>query len=652
MLKTARISQNKIIASLCALAIATGGLLLPARAKQLVLSESQLEYIAQNPVLKAVSIEGGAPFHYYDSKGRLKGIAVRVLDEISAMTGIEFDIYLFPSIAAAFASSPDLVFGLTKEYAPPDSFLSSPYIKSETIVCYNSSLDPENLKGMRFAAIEGGTLPEGIDAKDAVYVPNREAALDFVEHGDADYCYSNAYSAAFYSMQNGYRNVISIPVMVEKREYCLGILDENELLLSILNQSIEAIDQSRMQTIILGVTSQVERKITYPMIMDHYWKQIFAGVLSVFVALSAAFYFSLRASRKLRREMQVSREREEKIRFLSTNDRLTGLYNRAYFEDELERTDRAGRLPISVVIGDINGLKMTNDTFGHAQGDILLQKAAEALKESFRTTDTVARYGGDEFAIIMPETPAEFVGGICKRIRKKCDQTCTEPFAASISLGWATKENLWQDINDVLKDAESMMYRHKLFEGKSIRNDIFASLEASLHEKGIEPREHIERLIELTAKLGEKLKLTPAEMGELNLLCCLHDIGKVTVDEHILKNEGKLSEREFDEIKKHAEAGYRIAESSQMLSGISGYILSHHERFDGSGYPLGIKGEEIPLLSRVFAVADAYDAMTTERIYRKALSHDEAIEEIQKYSGSQFDPAVAEVFISLFSNEP
>ena len=256
----------------------------------------------------------------------------------------------------------------------------------------------------------------------------------------------------------------------------------------------------------------------------------------------------------------------------------------------------------------------------------------------------------DEFAIILPKTPYDLAVAMCVRLNKLCDLHCNELIPKSISLGCATKVTAGEDLQKVIKEAEDKMYKHKLLVSRSIRNLIITSLESSLHEKSIETVDHALRLVETTAKVGKKLGLLQNEMDDLNLLARLHDIGKITVDERILTKPGKLTDQERAEIRKHSEAGYRIAESSQILSNIAEYILFHHERWDGGGYPRGLKGKRIPLLARILALADAYDAMTNDRPYRKAMEKSAAMDELKKGSGKQFDPALVPLFISVIEN--
>ena len=347
------------------------------------------------------------------------------------------------------------------------------------------------------------------------------------------------------------------------------------------------------------------------------------------------------------RDITDKKNADEKIRYLSFHDKLTGLYNRAFFEEELKRLDNFRQLPISILIGDVNGLKLTNDVFGHLIGDNLLIQIADIMKESCRADDIIARWGGDEFAVILPKTDDFQANQVLNRIHSACRKQRIEHLKISISIGSATKTVLQQNIRDIIKEAEEKMYRHKLLESKSTRSNIIASLQKSLFERSHETEEHAQRMQKIGGKLGKIVGLNENELDELSLLCLLHDIGKIAISDNILTKNSKLTADEWEEMMRHPEIGYRIAESSQELFHIADYILFHHERWDGKGYPQGLKGDEIPRLSRILAIIDAYDVMTNSRSYKEAISHEEALKEIQICAGSQFDPDLAKKFIEI-----
>lgn len=341
---------------------------------------------------------------------------------------------------------------------------------------------------------------------------------------------------------------------------------------------------------------------------------------------------------------------EEQIRYLSFHDKLTGLYNRAYFEEELKRLDTERQLPISLIMGDVNGLKLVNDAFGHQEGDKLLMRIAAILRESCRKEDVVARFGGDEFAIFLPRTSFEVTMEIVSRISQACSQANPEPVKLSISLGAVTKEDPSQDILEILKESEERMYRSKLLESKDVRDSIISSLQRTLFERNHESEEHTHRLQELAKQMGRTLALSDSVVEELILLATLHDIGNITIPEGVIAKPDSLSAEERELIWKHPEVGYHIAGSSPELATIAEAILAHHEWWDGSGYPRKLKGEDIPLNSRIIAIIDAYDVMTHEQPYKKPMSQKEALQELRKKSGTQFDPILVDQFIKMVTD--
>ncbi len=354
------------------------------------------------------------------------------------------------------------------------------------------------------------------------------------------------------------------------------------------------------------------------------------------------------------RDITERKKREEKIKYISYYDNITGIYNRTYFDEVRSVLDCPEQLPLSVIIGDVNGMKLINDTFGHVRGDIMLRDIADILKQCVREGDVVARTGGDEFSILMPRADGQVVKDVADKIRDLCNQKRLEDnneVYIDIALGYATKSKPEEPLDKIIILAEDWMYRRKLLEQRSIHNDYLSYIKTTMLEKSNETEEHAERLVRLSKKLGKEMGLSEKSLDELELVAMLHDIGKISIDKNILTKPGKLSDEEWREIKKHPEVGFRIAKSTSGLSHIAEYILCHHERWDGSGYPLGLSGTDIPLISRIIAVVDSYDAMTQDRAYRKALTTDMAIEEILTNKGTQFDPDIADIFVKNVLNE-
>jgi diguanylate cyclase (GGDEF)-like protein len=355
--------------------------------------------------------------------------------------------------------------------------------------------------------------------------------------------------------------------------------------------------------------------------------------------------------RELKTQITERQRAEDKIRYISFHDKLTGLYNRSYFEEELVKLDTERQLPISLIMGDVNNLKLANDIFGHHEGDNLLNKIAEILKKACRSEDVIARIGGDEFVIIMPRTKKIAAIEVVKRIRKLCNEAPENSIKPDIALGFETKEKKEQDFSVVLKDAENKMYRNKLMLEKSRHSSFIASLERTLWERSSETEEHTKRLQIIVMEFGHVLGLSESDLDELVLLATLHDIGKIAVPDEILMKAGPLTQKEWEVMRKHTDTGFRIAQSHAALSVIAQSILSHHEKWDGTGYPQGLKGNNISLLARILSIADSYDVMTHSRPYKQAINKQEALEELKRYSGIQFDPDLIHVFIEKIAGK-
>lgn len=342
------------------------------------------------------------------------------------------------------------------------------------------------------------------------------------------------------------------------------------------------------------------------------------------------------------RDFRARKKNLEKITYLSYHDQLTGLYNRHFFEAEVKRLDNKHNLPLSLIMLDVNGLKLTNDAFGHGVGDKLLIKVAEVLKDVCRSSDIICRIGGDEIVILLPNTNFEFSELLVKRIYKKMSESKLENITISVSLGFAVKDSEDKKMDDIFVEAEGHMYRKKLTESKSMRNNTIQVILKTLNESNSREKIHSEQVSRLAVKIGRMMNFNDQELNELETAALMHDIGKIAVSDTILNKASSLTDLEFAEIKKHPEVGYHILKSVDAYSELAEYVLDHHERWDGNGYPRGLKGLQIPLFSRIISVADAYEAMTADRPYRKAMTREEAIKELEICSGKQFDAEIVE----------
>ncbi len=347
------------------------------------------------------------------------------------------------------------------------------------------------------------------------------------------------------------------------------------------------------------------------------------------------------------RDVRFEKAQQKEILFLSYHDALTGIYNRRFAEAEINHVSQKTDMAIAVIMGDVNGLKITNDVFGHETGDALLQHVAQILLETCGRQHMVARWGGDEFLVLLRHTTQAQADALVQRLKANFQKHTVGPLQVSVSLGCAARKRPAQDMRDVIREAEELMYRQKLLESRTFRTTIINTLLSTLHEKSMETEAHSRRIAASCKAIAQKMQLSDKMKNELSLFSVLHDIGKVGVSAALLCKKEPLSVQERSELQKHSEIGYRITQNTPELSVVSEYILAHHERWDGTGYPKGLRGEEIPLCCRILSVADAFDAMTHERVYHTALSKEAAMQELLRHAGTQFAPDIVDVFVEI-----
>lgn len=349
------------------------------------------------------------------------------------------------------------------------------------------------------------------------------------------------------------------------------------------------------------------------------------------------------------RDITEQKTMEEQLRYMGQHDPVTGLYNRAYFNEVIDQMVSSQQFPVGVVVCDIDGLKLINDSFGQEVGDQLLNDVAHTLTGCARIGDIVARIGGDEFAVLMPSANKTDLERVCQCIRGLVShyEAPNPVIPISVSLGTSLATSPGQDIGQILKNADDSMYREKLHRGQSVRSAIVSTLAKAMEARDFITDGHADRLQDIVELVAREAGVTENNLPDYRLLARFHDIGKVGIPDNILFKPGRLTPEEYEIMKRHCEIGYRIALASPELAPIADWILKHQEWWNGEGYPLGIKGEEIPLVCRILSLADAYDAMTNDRPYRKAMTHDEAMREILRCAGKQFDPELAEIFVSV-----
>ncbi|WP_422487242.1 diguanylate cyclase [Gudongella sp. DL1XJH-153] len=345
-------------------------------------------------------------------------------------------------------------------------------------------------------------------------------------------------------------------------------------------------------------------------------------------------------------DITESKKIEKEIQYLSYHDPVTGLYNQTFFNEELNRLDVERNLPLSVIIGDINGLKLTNDILGHEAGDDLIRSVAEAMNEVCRADDIIARTGGDEFTVLLPGTTPEDAERISKRIKSSLSSKNISIFKGSISTGCATKTRVEQSMHDVLKLADKKMYLEKTLNNTTVSKNQLKDLMKTLHERSSREERHAEETVRISELIGQSLNLRPEVLKKLKDAAYYHDIGKIILSEDSLGKKSFLQEEEHMDMEQHPIAGYRILNLFNETVNIAEIVFAHHERWDGDGYPKGLKSIEIPVLSRIIAVAETYDSLTKDE-NGMMLTKEQAISYIENESGKKFDPMVVNAFISI-----
>lgn len=349
------------------------------------------------------------------------------------------------------------------------------------------------------------------------------------------------------------------------------------------------------------------------------------------------------------RDVSEKKAQRKEIEYLSFHDALTGLYNRRFFEEEIRRLDTSRNLPISIIMGDVNGLKLTNDIFGHAYGDIFLKEIAKVMRKICREDDIIARWGGDEFVILLPKTTIQQAKQIKERIKIEFAKAGVKVIKGNISLGCDVKNNDDQNIMNCLEIAEEKMYAAKILERNDFKSSTLDSIVTTLKSESPWEEEHAQRVSKWCHDLGVWMKLSHVKIRKLKLAGYFHDIGKIVLEKKLLVHNGKFSEEELTEIKKHPIMGYRILNAFDDTMSLADAVLYHHERWDGSGYPEGLRGDEIPFLARVVAVADYYDWLcydfdgAVQKVNRKSLA------DLEKANGL-FDPEIVCEFIKMIEN--
>ncbi|MFW5864582.1 MAG: HD domain-containing phosphohydrolase [Candidatus Izemoplasmataceae bacterium] len=347
------------------------------------------------------------------------------------------------------------------------------------------------------------------------------------------------------------------------------------------------------------------------------------------------------------RDVTEKRLKQRRIEYLSIHDYLTGLYNRRYYAEMINNLDNELNYPLSIIMIDMNGLKIINDAYGHKSGDEALILTSNVLKDIFKTKN-IARIGGDEFSVILTNTNHVMMQKLISKLTKKIASIKVEAVTLSFALGYALKESSDQDVGEVLKIAEDEMYQRKITYGIKARNQAINDILTSLTETYAFEAVHAKRVKDICKIIGKALGLSKTALNDLEMSAYYHDIGKVSIDRNLLSKKGPLTKEEYKKIQKHTENGYQILRAADHYSDLARHARYHHERYDGLGYPLGLRGDAIPFYARIITLADAFEAMTSDRPYRKKMTFDHAKEEIISQEGKQFDPKIVKAFLTVY----
>ncbi|NLP36833.1 MAG: diguanylate cyclase [Firmicutes bacterium] len=334
----------------------------------------------------------------------------------------------------------------------------------------------------------------------------------------------------------------------------------------------------------------------------------------------------------------------------SYRDKVTGLYNYSYFQEILPQIMEKQKQSLGLVLLSVNGLEIIHNLLGKEYGEKYLKSAADLLLSAVGKKEIVLRMAGDELAVILPAASCEEVKKFVQKFKDCCKRT-KGYFKTCLLIEAAFAKTYEHNLNELYTIARYKLRQNKQINRNRIRVDLLKSIRNMLASEHKGVSRHWGRLETLLFKLGKLMDLTAKQLEDLKIMAILHDVGFLKVPKGVVQKSKILTMQEWQEIKKHCESGWRIICTVPELASVAEAVLCHHERWDGFGYPRGLKGKEIPLLSRVFAVVDAFDAMTQYRVYRQKVSPLEALDELERCSGQQFDPEIVHLFCQMMRRE-
>ncbi len=596
------------------------------------------------------------------NNGKYVGISADYFSLLEQKLGIKIQMVQFDNWDELMRQAKSReISGITAATKTPErsEFLdfTIPYIDNPNVIItrknFSGNLTFEKLANtsMRILVVEGYDITEFLKERfpklEYETVKSPSDGMRMVAFGEADAMIIEIMSASATIERD---NISNLMVNIETPyESNLSIATRNDwpILSRIFNKGIAQITDHERK-VIEQKWMPLQRKSIFE--NAYFWIALLGFFLLLIIAIIFISAWNKSLKKAVKEKTMALEQSTEELRFKTYHDELTRLYNRVYMAELLPKLEKEDAVPFSIIVADLNGLKITNDTFGHETGDKMLIRVAEIIKANIKDTHAACRIGGDEIVVLMPSTSEQECTQILDNIKAATLNAKEDPIRPLVALGCATTDKKNNSYSRLFKLAEDKMYANKMANSEKNYDMIIGSIKKNLHDNKFESLDHFERLVKMCVEMGEILKLEKDDIKNIALLAELHDVGKVGLEKELLLKKGPLTNEEWQSVKRHPELGFKIVSASTKLSHIGKGILAHHEHWNGKGYPQGLKGKEIPLIARIFSIVEAYDVMTHERTYKPTYTHDRAIKELKTCSGTQFDPYLVEIFINYINN--
>ncbi len=622
------------------------------------------ETAPSHETLHVVLDESYPPYSFRNAAGEMQGLSIDLWQLYARKTGTTVELTGMPwseAYSAMLDGHFDVIDTITWNEDRARLFLfTDPYVTMNVPVFVRARITGvsslESLTRFRVGAKRADTAilklrRKGISV--AKQYPDVEALVLGAAAGEVDAFVAGEPSAMYHLYLHNLQNEFRMGETVYTAEFRRAVALDDPALLEQLRAGFDLITVRERETLQAHWYGR-----NLPMSGWLRTVAIAGGVAGASLMLLAAWILALRRAvrdktRALTDMLALERDHAARLARQNVTDELTGLRNRFWYEQELTQLAKEPPKAFAVVMCDLDGLKLVNDTIGHAMGDRFLREAARCLKESFPPQSEISRIGGDEFLLLCGNTRAEVIDAARIATGKLLRERFGTEYAdlVSLSFGMYFEPGVAYDVPGMIREADLRMLRAKLHRHQSMRSGLISILRQMLEARDFGTQDHARRSDSLCERLGRRLGFHDGQLTDLRLLATFHDIGKIGIPDAILMKPARLTPEEFEVMKTHPSIGMRIAQSAIELQPIADLILKHHERWDGKGYPLGIAGEAIPVHCRVLAVVDAFDAMTNNRPYRDAMSEQDAFLELDRCAGTQFDPRIVALFHEVIAEE-